>query len=142
MTVLHFGVLDVPYDDGKKTTGEVAEILEDKYHVMEVFVEEHGSEAIGESLARSAQAALEDLLSGAPPDKLSLTFEAEEEIAAEFRAFIDRGGLDGIVPGVPTEAARKGVNHRLARPYVKSNPERPSFRDTGLYQASTRVWSE
>ena len=27
---LHLGVVDVPYDDGKATTGDVAQILEDE----------------------------------------------------------------------------------------------------------------
>lgn len=141
MTVLHLGVLEVPYDDGKATTDEVADILEEKYHVMEVFYEET-KDHIAESFAQSAKAVLEDLMSGAPHEALSLTFEATEEIGTAFRTFIDRQSLDGIVPGVPTAAALKGVSHRKAHPYAKANPERVSFKDTGLYEASFRAWTD
>jgi hypothetical protein len=37
---------------------------------------------------------------------------------------------------------RGAVNHRLARPYAKDNPQRPSFRDTGVYESSFTVWTE
>jgi hypothetical protein len=142
MTVLHLGVLDVPYADGKVTTGEVATILEDKYHVIELFAEEMGADAIGEALAHSAKAAVEDLMSGAPQSSVHLTFEATEEIATAFRVFIDQKELDGVVPGVPTAASLKGVNHRLKRPYAKANPIRPSFKDTGVYENSFRAWTD
>jgi hypothetical protein len=141
MTKLHLGVVDLPYANGGKTTGEVAQILEDKYHVMELFVEEIGLTAITDALEKSAKDALADLIGGAPVSGLSLTLAAEEEIAAAFRVFLDQQELDGVVPGVPTQASLKGVNHRFKRPYVKTNPARPSFIDTGLYQASARAWS-
>ena len=139
---LHLGVVDVPYEEGEKSTGDVAEILEQEYHVMELFTEEVGSEAISNAFAQSAQRACEDLFSGAPATSLNLTYEATEEIASAFRVFLDQRELDGVVPGVPTQAALKGVNHRLAHPYAKSNPERPSFIDTGSYGASFRAWTD
>jgi len=43
-------------------------------------------------------------------------------------------------PGIPTGAAEAGVNHRLLHPYAKDNPERPSFIDTGQYQADFKSW--
>lgn len=139
---LHLGVTDIPYANGKETTGDVATILEAKYHVMELFVEELGHDVIGKAFEESAKNAVEDLFSGAPAASLSLTLDATEEIQTAFRIFIDQRELDGVVPGVPTQAALKGVNHRLKRPSVKGNPERPSFKDTGLYQASMRAWTE
>jgi hypothetical protein len=147
---LHLGVLEVPYDDGKATTGEVADILEEKYHIMEVFVEELG-DAIGDAFAEAAKNALQDLMSGVPMVQASyiggganfvLTADATQEIETAFRMFIDQQELDGVVPGVPTQASLKGINHRLAHPYAKANQPRPSFRDTGLYQSSFRAWTE
>jgi hypothetical protein len=58
-----------------------------------------------------------------------------------FNEFIDRRGMDGM-PGVPTDAARLGINHRLKHPYAKANPERPSFKDTGTYMQSFTAWVE
>lgn len=169
MTTINFGVLDVPYtneDEAAKTpkqlrrdrrnniltslglkefhgtTGDIAEILEDKYHVMEIFIEEVGLGKILQAMEHSAQNALEDLFAGRPPGEISLTLEAEEEIIEAFRAFIDQREMDGIQPGVPTDASLKGVNHRLKHPYAKDNPVRPSFKDTGLYMDSARAWTE
>lgn len=139
---LHLGVLDVPYADGKATTGDVATILEHNYNVMGVFVEEVGADAISAAFEQAAQDAIADLLSGAPAASLNLTLAATGEIEDAFRIFIDQKEMDGVVPGVPTAASLKGVNHRLKRPYTKSNPVRPSFRDTGLYEASFKAWTE
>ncbi len=82
------------------------------------------------------------MFSGRLTTELSLSFAATEELGDAFRIFIDQKELDGVIPGVPTQAALRGVNHRLMRPYAKSNPVRPSFKDTGLYEASFRAWVE
>ena len=67
MAVLHFGVVDLPYGDtasgnapkkGAETTGDVAEILEAKYHVIELFYQElgdHVASALELSAARAIQ---------------------------------------------------------------------------------------
>ena len=165
---LHLGVLDVPYrappgpalnraearrarrnaaraafggQEYHGTTGDVAEILEARYHVIELFVEEVGVHLIEKAVGRAVQNAIADLFSGAPaPEGVSPARDANAEIEETFRHFIDQKELDGVVPGVPTAASLAGVNHRLKRPYAKSNPPRPSFKDTGLYQASFKVW--
>lgn len=166
---LHLGVVDIPYavqvpegarrvvhrvtkggavsthtaaPTGGETTGDVAQILEERYHVMELFYEEVGADKIAEALAHSARGALESLMMGAPPENISLTAEAEGEIEGAFKLFLDQRELDHVGPGVPTAAALKGVNHRLKHPYAKDNPERPSFIDTGTYQTSFKAWVE
>lgn len=136
---LNIGVLDVPYSDGKATTGDVATFLENRYHVMEKFFEAN-SEVIAEAFAQSAQDAVADLLAGAPNP--SLTFAATEDLKTKFIEFVDQKKLDFKVPGVPTRASLKGVNHRLKSPNASTNPARPSFKDTGLYEASLRAWVE
>jgi hypothetical protein len=140
--IVHLGVMEVPYDDGKETTGDVATILEEKYHVMGTFVDMFGKDVIAEAFEASARSAIEDMFSGASPETLNLTFEAEQGVETAFREFIDLEMFDGKIPGVPTAAARRGVNHRFAHPYAKGNQPRPSFRDTGLYQASFKVWRD
>jgi hypothetical protein len=167
---LHFGVVDIPYStniktaprrvgvrsvkggkarafsaapSGGETTGDVAQILEDKYHIMEIFVEEIGADRIEKAVEHSIAGALETMISSHgrnTPDSF-LTTEAEGEIEDAFRLFLSQGEMDGIQPGVPTKAALAGVSHRFAHPYAK-RPARPSFIDTGTYQASFKVWSD
>lgn len=141
MTTLHLGVIDIPYADGDKSTGEVAEILESKYAVMQTFVDTLGVDVISNALARSAQLALEAVMMGSNSAAFNLTADGEQEIEAAFHAFIDQQDMDFRVKGVPTKASLKGVNHRLKHPYSKKNPARASFRDTGLYVGSMKCWT-
>lgn len=136
-TVLHLGVIEMPYADSDKTTGDVAEILEAKYHVMEVFFETNERE-IGGFFAESMRGALENLIAGSPVTANPLV-DAEGAVEDRFHRFIEQDEMDGLVPGVPTKAARRGVNHRLK---IKRGDPRPSFRDTGLYEASFKAWTE
>jgi hypothetical protein len=151
MTTLHLGVTDIPYatavptkgrraaSTGGQTTGDVAEILEDKYHIMEIFFEEHQKE-IAVAVEESIGDALETLLSGHSPGG-NATAAASADIETLFKRFISNGEMDSLgYPGVPTAAALAGVNHRLAHPYAKGNAARVSFRDTGLYEASFKAW--
>ena len=127
------GVIDVPYKNGGKTTGDVAEILEAKYHIMELFFQEHSDDVIS-TLVKSYADALADLIGGAPP--ASPSQDGTNDIRTMFNRFIDARQLDGIEPGVPTQASLDGVNHSFKHPYAKGNPTRPSFRDTGQYRDS------
>lgn len=127
---------------GGETTGDVAGFLEDKYHVMEFFYEDIGPDLIAKAIEHSAAGVIENIMMGAPAEGLSLTAEAESEVEAAFRHFLDQGEMDNIASGVPTKAALKGVNHRLKHPYSKDNKARPSFIDTGMYQASFKFWVE
>jgi hypothetical protein len=151
LTTLHLGVNDVPYgftaDRGRSktgrqrasTTGDVAEILEDKYHVMQVFFALHEGDVVA-AMGESLQGSLESLLMGRPQG-VSPPAAGEAEVQALFQRFLSDGEMERLgIPGVPTGAALKGVNHRRKHPYAKSNPSRPSFVDTGLFQSSFRAW--
>lgn len=140
MPTLHLGVIDIPYA-GKSgiTTGDVADILEARYHILELYYEIAGAEIIAQVLETSAAEAMESMAMGSNVG-ISLTADAEERLGAAFRVFLAQDELSGLVPGVPTAASNKGVSHRLKHPYAKDNPERPSFIDTGLYSASMRAW--
>lgn len=153
--ILHLGVVDVPYvaretaaqrrarvkkaapkPAGAVSTGDVAEFLENKYHVMEVFFELHGDD-IANDMAQSVAHAAEAIFNGAPVS-LDPLGEATSEIDRRFRDFLSNREMDSLgYPGVPTKAAIKGVNHRLK---ARRGVERPSFIDTGLYQASFKSW--
>ena len=128
------------YQGNQHTTGDVAEILEAKYHPMEIFFELH-REQIVDVLEGSIAGALENVLAGAPTN-LSGTAEAESSIETMFKRFLSNKEMDGLgVKGIPTAAALAGVSHRFAHPYAK-RPSRPSLIDTGLYQANAKVWVE
>lgn len=165
---LHLGVIDVPYverepparrkarlaknakrplpsklrhpDAAFKTTGDVATILESKYGVMEAFFDNHEVEIVGD-LTESLAGALEDVVSGAPVADRDPFAEGTSKIEEKFKAFLSSREAERVgIDGTPTRAARRGVNHRFKHPYAKSNPRRPSFIDTGLYQASMKAW--
>jgi hypothetical protein len=151
MTKLHLGVVDLPYTESGQTTGEVAEILEGKYKVMESYFEAHKSQ-ITKSMENAVQGAIENLLLGAP---ISSPYSAAESfIDKDFRKFLSMSEIENIgIPGVPTQAALDGVSHRFKNPkytYVGKGknrtkvkrPRRPSFIDTGLYQSSMKSWFE
>ena len=138
-----FGVIDLPYshsdDLGKSksgksrvsTTGDVAEILEEKYGVMEYFWDRHQKEIVA-ALEDGIEGTLNNLLNGAPPNA-SAFIAGEAEIEELFQKFLDAKEMDYKVDGVPTGASLKGVSHRFKR---KRGPVRPSFIDTGLYESS------
>lgn len=152
--LLRLGVIDVPYANpppalrrnrsrvarGTQTTGDVAEWLETRYHVMEIFAQQHLQD-IATDLEEGLKGALESLLAGAPPS-LNAFGGACARIEERFRDFLSNREMESLgYPGVPTQAALRGVSHRFKRPY-KRRPPRPSFIDTGLYQASETVWVE
>lgn len=160
MTILHLGVLDIPYAytqvaekktkkrAGKKsrkvtlsqTTGDVAEILEAKYGLMETFFEVY-EEKIVKLLTDSVAGALESFLSGSQSWNGAHTASLQndpyaagaQQINELFKQFILSGEAERIsIPGTPTKAALRGVSHRKAHPYAK-HERRPSFYDTGMY---------
>jgi hypothetical protein len=168
MPKLHLGVVDVAYtEDGKAvTTGEVAEILEANYGVMRVFVELHEKDIAAELeqqlvglIETAAQGGLQkkgseqldhskwekvDLkgykkLNPAQDSEIPFNDVHFPKVDQMFRDYLSAGEWE-MTSGQPTQAAQAGVSHRKKRPYAKSNKPRPSFIDTGLYQASFRSW--
>lgn len=135
---LVLGVNDVAYSgkDGASTTGEVAEILEDRYHVMEVFYEEHKQD-IADALAASLAKSLESLFTsgrevGRP------TYQAEQNIEAQFRAYLDANEWSTVAPAAHHIAAAKAGKSKRKKDLQYDGP-RPAFIDTGLYQSSFRA---
>jgi hypothetical protein len=151
---LVLGVTEAPYKSGK-TTGEVAEALEKKYHLMQTFSELYGSN-IGAMLEEGVAAALNSMLNGGPVNKHP--FESGcAKIENLFRQSLTIKAYDGLIPGTPTQAALKGVSHRFVNVYNteyytaidkktgkvirrKANKkqraarmQRPSFVDTGTF---------
>ncbi|MET3232283.1 UNVERIFIED_ORG: hypothetical protein ABIC54_004488 [Burkholderia sp. 1263] len=124
---------------GTQTTGDIAEILEAKYGVMDTFAFAHLPD-IAKELETSMAGALETLMMGGAPSANPFA-TAESAITAMFKKFLATGAIEHMgVEGVPTQAAIRGVNHRLKHPYVKGNPRRESFVDTGMYSAHFLAW--
>lgn len=159
--VLHLGVIEVPYVEAPEvkkiprakkgkankplkaspelnmvTTVDVAQWLEKKYDVMQTFADQQ-EPAIAHVIEASLAGTLESIMMGAPAN-INAFGTAENEIGQMFRTFLDEEEVAAAgVPGTPTAAALAGVNHRLKS---KRGAPRPSFIDTGLYQASFRAW--
>ncbi len=141
MLTLHLGVVDLPYPHETEgtTTGDVAEFLEAKYHVMQTFYDAHEQD-VAEALSEGMRDVLEATLMGAPA-KNDPFLAGTTGIESLFHRFLESGEIEALgVEGVPTQAAkdRKSLRHKK-----KVNPRpRPSFIDTGLYDASFKAWVE
>ena len=139
MPTLHLGVNDMPYARGGKTTGDVADLLEERYGIMSAFVAMH-EPVLNHVIENSLQGGIETaLMGGGGGSAASYLATATSEIEDLFKEALTMQSYDGKLPGVPTGAALAGVNHRFKHPYAKRDP-RPSFIDTGLYQSSFRCW--
>ena len=147
---LQLGIIDLPYANaprapgskatsGTQTTGDVAQWLENKYHIYASFWTLHGDE-IAKDVERSLEGALNSMLNGAPMNH-DVFGSASSKIRARFSEFLMKQEMDGLFPGVPTAAALRGVNHRMKHPYKRRAP-RPSFIDTGLFESSFKAWME
>lgn len=139
MITLSLGVRDIPYTNGKTTTGDVAEILEAKYHIFEHFWQLHQGEIISE-LTEAITGAFESSMMGAPPPN-DPHAAATNEIEKLFNTFLDSRELDTLgIPGIPTAASLGGKSSRFKQKQKKGRRSRPSFIDTGLLEASMTAW--
>ena len=112
---------------------------------MGTFAKIHGQD-IGDALAQSMVGALENLELGAPLSQ-NVFGEAESKIEHLFKTFITMGEMDGLVPGVPTQAAKdrasgKKRSSRMKKKRRGGNAKPISFFDTGLYESSMKAWIE
>ena len=153
MIRINFGVTDLPYSHGDlgksstgrkraSTTGDVAEILESKYGIMEFFWDNHKGEIV-EALSEGLRGSLETLLMGGPAQG---SFTGSSEVERLFQHMIDSKEMDFKAPGVPTKASLGGVSNRFKKRRQLSKQQqrtsRPSFYDTGLYESSFRCWGD
>ena len=122
----------------KKTNSvqKVADHLEKKYHVLRMFTYLHGHE-IAEDLRPLYARRMEVAMARGKWTEVHIPKTVAEKVERRFRKFLDQREMDGMMPGIPTEASKKGTSNW--RSSKKNNPGRPSFIDTGLYRASFRV---
>jgi hypothetical protein len=129
------GVIDMPYSNGKSTTGDVAEILEAKYGIINYFFEQNRIKIMSELEGGVAGAFENYLVGGVVSTDPFLAGTAE--IEKMFHEFLTTKQMDHKVPGVPTRASLQGVSSRFKS---RRGPPRPSFVDTGLYENSFKAW--
>lgn len=132
---LRLGVIDVPYTekDGA-TTGDVAEILEAKYGVYEVFYE-NNAQAVGDALTEGFQGSLESVIMGRQMTLEQAFDPGTATIDTLFKNWLSSGAIESLgIPGVPTKASQDRKSSRFKK--GKSPRTRPSFIDTGLYESS------
>lgn len=151
MTTLHLGVADLAYSDpdakGAATTGEVATILEKKYHVMRVFLEQNEAK-IGDWLVDAMKGVIENMMAGKPLASVNVDLGTKlgkrsisgvsinGKIEERFRDYLALGEWQQT-SGQSIAAADRG---RTLRRKSKKGPKRVAFIDTGLYQAAFRAW--
>jgi|SRR5215469_8277481 len=125
-----------------KTTQDVANELEVQYKIVETFVdmeEDFIIEIMETSLAEDVEKIVASL--GAISEHGISTADTDR-IEQRFREALTQRRFDGVIPGVPTLSAMRGVSHLLPQPYSRRNPSRPSFVNTGLYRSAFRAWVE
>jgi hypothetical protein len=123
-----------------KTTSEVAKELEDKYKIVETFYNME-EDNIVELLTEAYGDKIEEVMAGQEVPKERISSKETDKIEAKFRRALSSQRFDGVINGVPTLAAQRGVSHLRQHPYAKRGP-RPSFIDTGMYQRSFTAWIE
>jgi hypothetical protein len=128
------------YGQGK-TTKEVAADLEARYKIIETFWDME-EDTFVEILEDKFSDVIEEVMKlGGQTGKIGFTSKETDKIEDKFRRALSSRRFDGVIPGVPTTAAQRGVSHLLKQPYAR-RPPRPSFIDTGMYQRSFRAWVE
>jgi hypothetical protein len=124
------------YGQGK-TVGQVAEEIEKKYHLVEVWYT-FEEDFIVKNFEEAYALGMEDGMMSGPWDAV---WDPAPALEPKFRQALSRRKFDGLIHGVPTRAAQTGVSHLRQNPYAPRAP-RPSFIDTSLYQRSFKAWTE
>ena len=137
MTKLHLGVNDVPEWNGVPLF-EVAKILQEEYGLFQAFFDDQG-QAIADAYADSLNHSLNRMMEG--KRVVNVFSEGNSKTQGLFYEFINSSRIEGMgIPGVPTQAALKGINHRKKKP--TTGTRRPSFLDTGILRNNFRAWME
>ena len=135
---LHLGIIDLPYSDRpeSETTVKVAELLEEKYGVMQKFYDIHGGD-IAADIADGIAGALENIIAG--KKNANLFAGAMSKTEKRFRGYIDNQEhgihLKKMEPGQAKAGARKKRQYKRVK-------ETTAFVDSGLYRKMFRSWIE
>ena len=149
---LKLGVIEVP-EPGGLSSYDLGKILEEKYTLFSSYVEMHHAK-IESELCEALVGAFETFQATGHIAKQPLD-SAGQQLTKDLKQFIYKEELAGKVGGVPTQAALEGINTRTLSgktprkvkagqkfKRVKTGVRRTSFIDTGIFEASTKVWIE
>ncbi|HET8686810.1 MAG TPA: hypothetical protein VFM18_09110 [Methanosarcina sp.] len=129
---LNLGVQDTPYSNKpEETTGAIAEILEEKYNVMQIFFDLHEKD-IAKDLEDGIAGALENAFAGG---KVNLFAEAMGKTEDRFRKY-----LDYQEHGISLKkmlAPKAGPRHKMQYKKVEKTT---AFISTGLYRLNMKAW--
>lgn len=151
---IHFGFDDISYPgassyvsragmtygEGKNTT-QVAAELEERYKIVETFVQMEEDFIVSLVEDKMLEDLEEIVTMSEITKKRAISDENTDKLVEKFKRYISHRKFDGVIPGVPTLASLRGVSHLRKHPYARRE-SRPSFRDTGNYVNSFRVWTE
>ena len=138
MSKVELGVVDVAYsdEDGGVTTYQVAKILEQKYHVMEVFYNAYQkkiAEEVQRKYAMMLRRYLKDGKTWGEQTELPM-----DDTRALFSDYLDRDEWQSITGRTILAAAMGKSNRKKDKAYYPGS--RPAFIDTGLYRRSFRAF--
>ena len=157
MIKLHLGVIDVPEIEG--TTYTVGKVLEERYGLFSMFYNAHQQE-IADLLAKDAAIGLEMMEQGAPIKVKEVFAVSGQTITNKMHDFLTTQEVERVAGkygefGIPTKAALEGINTRTVNgktpkkirkgqkfKKVVTGIRRPSFIDTGIFEASLKGWIE
>lgn len=134
--ILHLGVDDLPYaEKGSDTTGDVAEWLENKFGVMQIFADDNQAK-IAAYLEDGLAGAMESVLAGAP-ENFDVFGSAMNKIKARFSDFIDleESGVVTKAKQAPKSGPRKKRQYRKV-------DAKTTFVESGGYRNSFMAWVE
>ncbi len=131
--ILHLGVMEVPYADDGKDTGEVATILEEKYGIMQGFADRN-IEQITEMIEDGVAGAIESVMAG-EPESFDVFGSAMANIEDRFHDYIDNEehGIRTKAKDAPKAGARKKRQYRKVA-------DKTTFVDSGLYRLNFTAW--
>ena len=120
------------------TADKLSKILERKYGIVETFSEVYKEEInalIHNGFREVAEHTIQNRGGATRAKMKNLMKPHTDQIQNLFKTFIDDEEMNGMIPGVPTDAS-KGKRRKRGI----STRQRPSFSRTGIYKASFRAW--
>ena len=136
--ILHLGVVDKPHLKGA-TTGSVANYLEERYGVMQMFYDRYADQ-INNDITQRLLDALESNLSNpfdAPIDDITKTFHSyleTREVEQDNNKLPSQRAIDGY------KSRMKNPTHMKKGKKLVKRPRRESLIDTGVYMNSFVAW--
>lgn len=140
--ILHIGVHDIPEPMSSLTTYELGKILERKYGLFSKFYELNEQFIDDEIAKHLLDTKLQEEFGAPKADNIFL-----DAVAKKFQLMLETQQFDGLLPGVPTQAALDGfhrqspIKGRKRGKGVKAKKaSRPSFIDTATLKNDIVIW--